>query len=134
MIDIENELFTDVYNEVIKEFPDIYMTGEYEIAQSSFPCLYFMEQDNSVRKSTMTGAKVENYADVLYEATAYSNKVPGKKAECKEILQIVDKVMSRRGLRRTMKQIVPNMLDATVCRMVARYEGTVSENKIIYRR
>ena len=37
MIDIENELFTDVYNEVIKEFPDIYMTGEYEIAQSSFP-------------------------------------------------------------------------------------------------
>lgn len=134
MIDIENELFTDVYNEVIKEFPGIYMTGEYEIAPSSFPCLYFMEQDNSVRKSTMTGGKVENFADVMYEATAYSNKAPGKKAECKAILQIVDRVMSRRGFRRIMKQTVPNMLDATVCRMVARYEGTVSENKVIYRR
>lgn len=134
MIDVENELFTDVYNEVIKEFPGIYMTGEYEIAPSSFPCLYFMEQDNSVRKSTMTGGKVENFADVMYEATAYSNKVPGKKAECKAILQIVDTVMSRRGLRRTMKQTVPNMLDATVCRMVSRYEATVSEDKVFYRR
>lgn len=134
MIDVENELYTDVYNEIIKEFPDITMTGEYEIAQSSFPCLYFMEQDNSVRKSTMTGGKVENFADVMYEAAAYSNKNPGKKAECKAILQIVDRVMSRRGLRRTMKQIIPNMLDATVCRMVARYEGTVSEDKVFYRR
>lgn len=134
MIDVENELFTEVYNEVVKTFPNIRMTGEYELAQSEFPCLYFLEKDNSVRKSTMTGGKIENFADVMYEAAAYSNKVPGKKEECKAILQIVDRVMSRRGLRRTMKQIIPNMLDASVCRMVARYEATVSEDKLFYRR
>ena len=134
MIDVENELFTEVYNEVIKEYPDIYMTGEYELAQSELPCLYFMELDNSVRKATITSSKMENFADVMYEATAYSNKITDKKSECKAILQIVDRVMSRRGLRRTMKQIVPNMLDSTVCRMVARYEGTVSEDKVFYRR
>lgn len=127
-------MFTDVYNEVVKEFPGIYMTGEYEIAPSEFPCLYFMEQDNSVRKNAMSGSKVENFADVMYEASAYSNKSPGKKEECKAILAIVDRVMSRRGLRRTMKQYIPNLLDATVCRMVTRYEATVSEDKIFYRR
>ena len=134
MIDVENELFTEVHASVVKEFPTIHMTGEYEISPPSFPCLYFLEQDNSVRKSAMTSSRVENFADVMYEVSAFSNLRPGKKEECKRILRIVDDVMSRRGLRRTMKQIIPNLLDATVCRMVARYEAAVSVDKVFYRR
>lgn len=134
MIDVENELFTEIHNELVKAFPGIYITGEYEIAPPRFPCLYFLEKDNSVRVSTMTGSKAENFADVMYEASAFSNKKPGKKEECKAILQVVDSVMSRRGLRRTMKQTVENLLDSTICRMITRYEGTVSEDKVFYRR
>lgn len=134
MIDIENEVFDYVYSHIMEDFPDLYMTGEYEVAPAKLPCLYLFEADNSVRRDTISSSSVENFADVMMEAQIFSNKSPGKKQECKDILQALDGLMAILGFRRTMKQVVPNMLDATVCRMVARYEGTVSRDKIIYRR
>lgn len=134
MINIENEVFSKVSKKVRAEYPDIYMTGEYVKSPPSFPATSLVEMDNSVYNFTQTTCDNENHATVMYEVNTYSNKTKGKKSECKAIMTIIDNEMIGLGFTRTMLQPIPNMDDATIYRMTARYTAIVSKNKTIYRR
>lgn len=134
MIDCEYEVFNTVSKSVRAEYPDIYLTGEYVKSPPSFPAGSIVEMDNTVYSSTQTSSENENHASLMYEVNVYSNKTKGKKSECKEIIALVDKEMTNLGFSRTMLQPIPNMDDATIYRMIARYKAVVSKNKIIYRR
>lgn len=134
MINIEEELFSDVSKAVRSSYPKIYMVGEYVKSPSSFPCVSIIEMDNSVYTKTQTSTQDENHCQVMYEVNVYSNKTKGKKAECKSIISIIDDKMLSFGFTRTMLQPIPNMDDATIYRMVARYSGVVSKDKEIFRR
>ena len=134
MINIEEELFNNVATEVRKEYPKVYMVGEYVKSPPSFPCVSLIEMDNSVYVATQTSDGNENHSQVMYEVNVYSNKTKAKKAECKNIISLIDSVMLDKGFTRTMSQPIPNIDDATIYRMVARYSGVVSKNKEIYRR
>ena len=134
MINIENELFSYISSKTRKVYPDIYMTGEYVKSPSSFPAVSFVEMDNSVDTSTQTSTDIENHANLMYEVNVYSNKTVGKKSECKEIISLIDKEMALIGFSRTMLQPIPNMDDATIYRITARYKGVVSKDKTIFRR
>ena len=134
MINIEEEIFNDVATEVRTEYPKVYMVGEYVKSPPSFPFVSLIEQDNSVYTKTQTSLGNENHCQVMYEVNVYSNKTKGKKAECKNIISLIDEIMLRKGFTRTMMQPIPNIDDATIYRMVARYTGVVSKDKQIYRR
>ena len=134
MINIENEIFNDVSAKVRTPVPDIYMSGEYVKSPPSFPSVSLVEMDNSQYTSTQTSSEMENHADVMYEVNVYSNKKVGKKSECKKIIALIDKEMTALGFTRTMLQPIPNMDDATIYRMVARYKAIVSKENVIYRR
>ena len=134
MINIEEELFSEVATIVRDKYPNIYMVGEYVKSAPSFPCVSMIEMDNSVYTRTQTSLENENHCEVMYEVNVYSNKVIGKKTECKDILALIDSEMLRKGFTRTMMQPIPNIDDATIYRMVARYKGVVSKDKQIFRR
>ena len=134
MINIENELFNNVSNSVRAVYPNIYMTGEYVKSPPSFPSVSLVEMDNTVNTFTQTSSETENHANVMYEVNVYSNKSKGKKTECKEIITLIDKEMIALGFSRIMLQPIPNMDDATIYRMTARYKAVVSKNKQIYGR
>ena len=134
MINIEEEIFSEVAGEVRAEYPKVYMVGEYVKSPPSFPSVSLIEQDNSVYAKTQTSLGDENHCQVMYEVNVYSNKTKGKKTECKDIMALIDGVMLRKGFTRTMMQPIPNIDDATIYRMVARYTGVVSKDKQIYRR
>ena len=134
MINIENEIFSDVATEVRTQHPSVNMTGEYVKSPSSFPHVSLVEMDNSVLTSTQTSTEYENHATLMYEANVYSNKTKGKKTECKEIMATLDRRMLANGFTRTMLQPIPNMDDATIYRMTARYTAIISKDKMIYRR
>ena len=134
MINIETELFNNVSTKVRAVYPGIYMSGEYVKSPTSFPAVSFVEMDNTVYTSTQTSDEMENHASLMYEVNVYSNKTKGKKTECKEIISLIDKEMMLLGFSRTMLQPIPNMDDATIYRIVARYKGVVSKDKTIYRR
>lgn len=134
MINIENELFSKVSAKVRESYPGIYMSGEYVKSPTSFPAVSFVEMDNTVYTSTQTSDETENHASLMYEVNVYSNKTKGKKTECKEIITLIDNEMAILGFSRTMLQPIPNMDDATIYRIVARYKGVVSKDKAIYRR
>lgn len=134
MINIETDVYNIVSKKVRTDYPDIYMSGEYVKSPPSFPATSLVEMDNSSYTSTQTSCDNENHATVMYEVNTYSNKVKGKKSECKAIMTLIDNEMMNLGFTRIMSQPIPNMDDATIYRMVARYKAVVSKNKTIYRR
>lgn len=134
MIDIENAVFDRVSEKVRSQYPDIFMSGEYVKSPSSFPCASIIEMDNSAYEYSQTSSEMENHASVMYEVNVYSNRKKYKKAECKAIMALIDKEMQSMGFSRIMMNPIPNMDDATIYRMVARYRAIVSKDNVIYRR
>lgn len=134
MIDIEAEVFGIVSSDVRLKYPKVYMTGEYVKSPPSFPCVSLIETDNQVYRNTRDSVCIENHAQIQYEVNVYSNRTSGKKAECKEIISLIDSKMEKLGFTRTFMNPVPNEQDATIYRMIARYRAIVSKNKTIYRR
>lgn len=134
MIDIENAVFNRVATRVREVFPDIFMAGEYVKSPPSFPAASLVEMDNSTRTETIDSGSNENHANVMYEATVYSNKTAGKKTECKAIIALIDEEMLAMGFSRSTLTPVPNEYDSTIYRMVGRYRAAVSSNNTIYRR
>lgn len=134
MIDMESEIFSKVSEKVREKYPNIFMTGEYVKSPSSFPCVSMVEADNATFRNSQTNAGKENHAAVMYELNVYSNKTKGKKAECKEIVVFIDKILMELNFTRIMLEPVPNQDEATIYRMLGRYRAVISKNKTIYRR
>ena len=137
MIDIENDVFSYIASALRGEYPGIYVVGEYIAGPSSFPAVTVVEANNVVRRS-MRADRIENAADVTYDVNVYSNKVSGKKTEAKQIADFIDGLMEAKGFTRTLRQQVPNFMDASIFRMTIRYEATVGREKdgsyLIYQR
>ena len=134
MIDVENEIFSEISTVVRAVYPDIFMTGEYVKSPSSFPCVSLVEISNAVYRNSSTTSVEENHAAVTYEVNVYSNKSKGKKAQCREIMNVIDTRLAEIGFTRMMLEPVPNMEDATIYRMLGRYRAVVGEDHTIYRR
>lgn len=131
MIDIENDVFTAVAAVLRAAFPNIYVVGEYVPAPPRFPAVSIVEADNRV-VTRMRTRNIENAASVMYEVNIYSNKASGKKSEAKAIAATLDEKFAEIGFTRTMKEQVPNLNDATIYRIVCRYEAIVDKDLWIY--
>lgn len=131
MIDCENEVYTRIANVLREKFPGINIAGEYVKAPSGFPHVSITQSDNSVVSERMTGSA--EMAQVMFEINVYSNKTEGKKAECKSIMKIIDDVMFSMNFKRQAMTPVPNLEDATIYRIVARYR-VMTDGTHFYRR
>ena len=131
MIDIENDVFTAVASVLRAAYPNIYVVGEYVPAPPRFPAVSIVEADNRV-VTRMRTRNIENAASVMYEVNIYSNKASGKKSEAKAIAATIDEKFADIGFTRTMKEQVPNLNDATIYRIVCRYEAIVDKDLWIY--
>ena len=134
MINVENEIFNIVAKAVRMVYPGASVVGEYIKSPSKFPCISLVEMSNTAYDKTQTSGSLENHADVTYEVNIYSNKISGKKSECKAIASLIDNELAALGFSRTMLQPIPNVDDATIYRMLGRYRGVVSKDKVVYRR
>lgn len=134
MINVENDIFSFVAEDVREKFPEAFVTGEYVKTPPRFPALSIVEMDNSVYQRTRSSDRVENHAELMYQVDGYSNKTSGKKSECRAIMAAADEQFAKLGFTRTMMQPIPNIDDATIYRMTARYTAVVSRDKTIFRR
>ena len=131
MIDCENEVYTRIARVLRDKFPGINIAGEYVNAPSSFPHVSITQSDNSVVSEQMTGST--EMAQVMFEINIYSNKADGRKTECKSIAKVIDDVMFKMNFKRMALTPIPNMEDATIYRIVARYR-VMTDGKYFYRR
>ena len=131
MIDCENEVYTRVAKVLREKFPGIDIAGEYVNAPSVFPHVSITQSDNAVISGRMTGSA--EMAQVMFEVNVYSNKAEGKKTECKTIMNEIDKTLFAMNFKRLALTPVPNMEDATIYRLVARYR-VATDGTHFYRR
>jgi len=131
MIDCENEVYTRIAKVLREKFPGIDVAGEYVQAPSVFPHVSITQSDNSVIANKTTGSA--EMAQVMFEINVYSNKTEGKKTECKAIMKVIDELLFKMNFKRLALTPVPNMEDATIYRMVARYR-VATDGKFFYRR
>jgi len=134
MIDYENYIFTQVATALRTALPGIYVTGNIDDGKKSYPKACFSELINRTAERYSDNTLTENYADVMYEAQAYSNKTTGGKAEVKKIIAVIDGIMQGLGFVRVLSQPMPNVADLTIARHVGRWQGTISPDGVIYRR
>jgi len=127
VVDIENVVFATVATALRNEYgvANIFVAGEYTETPSKFPAVTLTESSNTVITNRRTAQQIENGAAVLYEVNVYSNKTKGKKSEAKEIMALIDAEMSNMGFTRTFLNPIPNVVDATIYRIVARYTAAV---------
>lgn len=130
---IENEVYTAVATALRTEFGanNIFVTGEYTPTPPLFPCVFISEADNF--NAGYDGSNNEVVTGVMYEVEVYTNLQDGKKAQAKAIIKVADEVLTGLGFTRTLLQQLPNMNDATIFRLTARYTAAVIDN-VIYRR
>lgn len=128
MIDIENDVFTIAANELRAAHDSVNVSMEYTATPSKFPSVTIVESDNRVYDTMRTSATIERAVRVMYEVNVYSNKTSGKKTEAKSLADTVDATFTRLGFTRTYRNQVPNFLDATIYRIVMRYEALVVPN------
>lgn len=133
MIDCENEVFTRIATVLRQKFSEIDIASEYVQSPSSFPHASITLSDSYTLDGQQNTSLTENLTEVMFEVNIYSNKTEGKKTECKTILKLIDDTLYSMNFRRTAMTPVPNMEDATIYRITARYRAA-TDGKFFYRR
>ena len=132
MIDVESFLFNQIAG-ILRFQYNVYVSGEYVDSPAKFPAVTIVEINNGVYQKMRTAApNLENAVSLTYEVNVYTNSIGYKKSEAKKILETIDNEFSNMGFTRTMCNPVSNLQDATIYRIVARYEGIVDKNFRIY--
>lgn len=131
MIDLENDIYDYAAKALRAAHTGIDVAAEYVEMPAKFPHVSIVEADNRVLERMRTN-NIENAASVMYEVNIYSNKASGKKSEAKAIANTLDDVLSGIGFTRTFREQVPNLRDATIYRIVCRYEAVIDKNFVIY--
>ena len=134
MIDVNNEIFTNVATSVRDKHTGCTVTGEYTRKPSKFPAVTLDEIQNVVVERLEDSSNAENYAGVTYRLQVFSNKRTGKKNEAREIFATADAEMRRMGFRRVTYTVTPEIYDSTIYNITATYEAVVSAAGYVYKR
>lgn len=126
MIDIENLVADRVFRAVSAAFTNAVCYSEYVEVPAAFPCVTLYEADNRSYRPSDDEQLSDHQVHVMYECNVYSDKTDGKKAEAKQIADIVDNAMQSMKFSRTMRSQIPNV-DRSIYRVTMRFEAVVGE-------
>lgn len=133
MIDIENQIFTKVYEALAETDFDVDCKSDLSQIPSHFPCVYIFEADNYTHTQSIDSGSNENHVNVMYEVHCYTNDTQGKKTKCKAVFAVVDETLLNLGFTRLSRTSLTQN-ETTLYRLVGRYAAVVSKNNTIYRR
>lgn len=136
MIDIEDmiiSMLSDALDGIANVTTDVSPNADIDL-----PALTVEEIDNYPVSDD--GRNEEQYAQIVYEMNAYSNKAYGRKREVKNIISIVDQKMRNLNFVRISQQSLENSTnvtkagsidyhDTSIYRMVVQYRAVVSKEK-----
>ena len=121
MIDVFNQIYTDVATAVRSAHSGTFVTGERLNKPSQFPTVMVIEADNYEPPESVDNSLKENLAALMYEITVFSNSSSRKRAECIEILSTIDDVMKRKNGRRIARVEGYFDSESTIYMVTARY-------------
>lgn len=133
MIDYFNPIYTAAAKELRKRVPGIFVTSEISDSPvKRFPCAQIEENNNL--PVHLDSADHSKYAAVSLRVRVYSNKNPGRSAEARFIVGIVDSILEPLNFYR--KSFVPlnGLYNNSVYRIDCSYGATIGEDGMIYRK
>lgn len=137
MIDKENEVYTRIKNAVKSEYTEVTLAdvnfSDYQNTTSVFPFISIVQNDSYTNTETSDNRPQENSIVVTFQIDVYSNNSSKKKAECKAIMDIIDRTFQAMNFTRQLLSPTPNMADATIYRLTAKYQAVADQNNF-YRR
>lgn len=133
MIDVESIVFTKIAGNLRTKFKGITVSGEYVNAPSKFPYVSVVEQDNYSSADRLDSSIREKFVTVMYEVNVYSNKSGYKKSEAREIMGEIDRMFIGMNFKRLSLNPVPNLENATIYRLTARYRAE-TDGQTFYRK
>lgn len=135
MIDFEKEIFNNIAQVVRNVHSDtgVMVYSSYPKSLDKFPIVTIELAHNNTYKKSLTNTNLENHAVYMFDVNVYSNLTVGAKTQVKAILDTVDTTFQHFGFRRVSSQALPNTEDATIYRMIARYDGIISKTGQVYR-
>ena len=125
MIDQEDEIYDAVSSALRSAFDGIFITGvEITDTPPRFPAVSIIQLNSTVSERYSTFEKVDNVAAEEYKFDVYSNLESQKdaKQQTKDIVAVIDGVMSDRFYIRSFCQPIPGV-DSKNTRRVARYKN-----------
>lgn len=134
MIDVINEIFTDVARTVRTEHSGTTVTGEYTRSPSSFPTVTLDEIENVMVDWLEDSSNEERFAGITLRLQVFSNKQSGKKSEARAIFATADERLRHFGLRRVSYTTTPEIYNSTIYSITATYSAVVSADGYIYKR
>ena len=134
MIDIENELFDDLYTTVKEAFPEADVTDEYNPEDAKFPVVTVIIRNEGEPPRMIDSSRRMRGVNVFAEINAYASRATGYKSASKKIIALVCDRMKELGFTQTMCEPIPNQQSSQIYRYAARFAATADENHIIYRR
>lgn len=137
MIDVETQVFNDLYNAVHLAYPDVMMGTIADPVQITFPYVNCIVSDSAPTYRFVNSSRIEKYRDITIEIEVYTNLVSGRKAQAKGIMALIDAELLAMGATGT--SLNPTDLtnpadNSAVFRLFARYRATVDDNGIFYSR
>jgi len=129
VIDKEDGLFTEIANELRKQFHGIYIIGkQLSTEPPRFPAVSIVQENNVVNKRYSTFDEMENVAHITQYIEIYSNDKEQKEEICKSISSVLDNVLKFHDYCRMLNQPMVNA-DDTIARRIMRYK---KENETQY--
>lgn len=128
----ENEVYTRLKEAITAEYSTANVASLYVHSPPSFPHVSIELSDTSTYTQALSSAD-SGMDDVMFTINIYSNLSSGKQAECRGILKVIDAEMYQMNFTRISALPVPNMADATIYRLTARYRA-VTDGTYFYRR
>lgn len=123
MINKRNEVFTRVKNTILETRDDVFVSSEYVNIPKSLPHVSIEQSDSYSPDNRETNSTEEMYSVITFSVNVYSNKANGKMEECYEIMELVDKGFRNMNFRRLSLSPVPNLENASLGRLTARYQA-----------
>ena len=133
MISIDSEVITAVRDAITEAHGKCFVSGEYLRSVSELPAVSILEMNNYVPTRAIDSGTVENYAEIMYQIDVYSADRSTKKSSARELMKTADEVMIGMGFRRISLNPLPNVNNATIFRMTARYQAVVTKEGYIAR-
>nr|DAK72238.1 MAG TPA: hypothetical protein [Caudoviricetes sp.] len=131
MIQPENYIFDIVSKALKSSHKGIFVSGEYVNIPASFPAVTVIESDNRVFERMRT-TTIENAVSLMYECNIYTNRSGYKKQDANAILQTLNDAFEGIGFTRTFCNPIANLQDATIYRIVVRFQGVCDKDFMIY--
>ena len=132
MNNVENEVITFAFDAMETEFPEIALYSDYPEQAAKFPCCFLYALDSFEVQALIDSSGRERYTKWVFEASVFTNDANGRKGKANRIMDTLCEAMRTLGFRRTMRNPIPNGYDNSIYRIVARFEGIVSETGTVY--